>query len=112
MPDVEVLLEPAEIPTLVRPALTPFDTVVELVPEFLLVPVVLVVVVVVVVDCGYILPFCPSGVLQGAPAPCNPFTILFASGLWEKPINGMVRARSAVTNSFFIQIRYVAVFNP
>lgn len=79
-PEVLVLLVPAEMPAFVMLALTPLDTVVEFVPELRLVPLVVVVVVVVVVDCGYILPFCPSGVRQGAPAPWSPFTILLASG--------------------------------
>lgn len=79
-PEEFVLLDPAEIPAPVKLAFTPFDTVVEFEPEFRLVPTVFVVVIVVVVDCRYIRPFFPSGVLQGSPAPCNVLTIFFASG--------------------------------
>ena len=80
VPDVLVLLDPAEIPALVKLAFTPFETVVEFVPELRFVPFVVVVVVVVVVDWRYILPFCPSGVLHGSPAPCKALTIFLASG--------------------------------
>ncbi|MDE7403042.1 MAG: hypothetical protein K2M87_06490 [Muribaculaceae bacterium] len=68
-PDVDVLLDPADTLALVNPALTPFDTVVEFVPEFRVDPLELVVVVVVVVDWRYIRPFLPSDVRHGSPAP-------------------------------------------
>ena len=49
-PDVDVLLEPADTLAFVSPALKPFDTVVEFVPEFRVDPLELEVVVVVVID--------------------------------------------------------------
>ena len=103
-PEFEVLLIPADTPTLVSPTFDPLETVVELLPEVLLTPEVEVSEVVFVTEVVYILPFRPSAVLQGAPAPCREFTILFASGLWAKQLKENITA--ANNKTFFISIVY------